>query len=58
MSFLKFFNCRKRHVAMQKKSFEKMDKCPRNLKQWVLRCLPYKKRKKKIKKEERIAHVL
>jgi hypothetical protein len=44
--FLKVFNCRKRHVAMQKKSIEKMGKCPRNLKQWVLRCPP-KKRKKR-----------
>jgi hypothetical protein len=32
-----------------------MDKCLRYLKQWVLRCLPEKKRKKK--KMNKIAHV-
>jgi hypothetical protein len=57
MSFLKFSNCRKRHMAMQKKSIEKKDKCPRNLKQWVLRCLPYEKKREK-KEKEKIAHVL
>ena len=31
-----------------------MDKCPRNLKQWVLRCPLEKKKKKEINK---IAHV-
>ena len=29
------------------KKREKMDKCPRYLKQWVLRCPPEKKEKKK-----------
>ena len=47
MSLLKSFNYRKEAWAMQKlfmkrKSIEKMDKCPRYLKQWVLRCLPEK----------------
>jgi hypothetical protein len=53
MSFLKFFNCRKRHVAMQKKSIEKMDKCPRNLKQWVLRCPPYENIEREREKRKR-----
>ena len=37
------------------KSIEKMDKCPRYLKQWVLRCPPEKKRRKK--EMNKIAHV-
>ena len=49
---LEKFNCRKRgmgyakviHKRKKKKSIEKMDKCPRYLKQWVLRCLLEKKR--------------
>jgi hypothetical protein len=28
----------------KRKSIEKMNKCPRYLKQWVLRCLPEKER--------------
>ena len=36
----------------EKKSWEKMDKCPRYLKQWVLRCLPENHETNKI------AHVL
>jgi transposase len=43
---------KKRHGAMQKlyiknkekRVGEKMDKCPRYLKQWVFRCSPKKKR--------------
>jgi hypothetical protein len=31
----------------EKKSWEKMNKCPRYLKQWVLRCLPEKKKKER-----------
>ena len=27
----------------KRKSIEKMDKCPRDLKQWVLRCPPEKR---------------
>jgi hypothetical protein len=44
----------KRHGAMQKlfkkreKRVEKMDKCPRYLKQWVLRCPPEKREMNKI----------
>ena len=46
------FVLKKRHGAMQKlfikkeekRRDEKMDKCPRYLKQWVLRCPPEKKR--------------
>ena len=30
----------------RRKSSKKMDKCPRYLKQWVLRCPPEKERKK------------
>ena len=41
----------KKHVAMQKlfkkKSIEKLDKCPRYLKQWVLRCPPKKEKKER-----------
>ena len=32
----------------EKKKVEKMDKCPRYLKQWVLRCPPEKKEMNKI----------
>ena len=39
----------------KKKSIEKMDKCPRYLKQWVLRC-PLEKKKKK-REMNKIAHV-
>ena len=49
------FCCREETCAIQKlfkkrekESIEKMDKCPRYLKQWVLRCPP----KKKIKRDE------
>ena len=38
----------------RRKSIEKIDKCPRYLKQWVLRCPPEKKKKKEMNK---IAHV-
>ena len=38
------------------KKVEKMNKCPRYLKQWVLRCPPEKKKKKERKRK--IAHVL
>jgi hypothetical protein len=31
-------------VIHEKKELKKMDKCPRYLKQWVLRCPPKKKR--------------
>jgi hypothetical protein len=51
---LKSFVAEKRHVAMQKlfikkeeKSIEKMDKCPRYLKHWVLRCPPRKRERRK-----------
>jgi hypothetical protein len=54
------FYFRKETWAMQKlfikndeKKKRKMDKCPRYLKQWVLRCLPKKRRKM-----NKIAHVL
>ena len=49
----KSFVVEKRHEAMKKlfikikrkrKKVEKIDKCPRYLKQWVLRCLPKKRR--------------
>ena len=33
-------------VIQKKKSIEKMDKCSRYLKQWVLRCLPKKREKR------------
>ena len=51
MSLLKSFNCRKRGMGYAKvihekkereKSIEKMDKCLRYLKQWVLKCSPEK----------------
>ena len=53
MSLLKSLNCRKRgmgyaKVIQVKKSIEKMDKCLRYLKQWVLRCPPKKKKMNKI----------
>jgi hypothetical protein len=31
----------------EKKVEKKIDKCPRYLKQWVLRCLPEKKKRRK-----------
>jgi hypothetical protein len=56
MSLLKSFNCRKRDMGYvkvihkrKKKVLEKIDKFPRYLKQWVLRC-PSKKEKKEEKK--------
>jgi hypothetical protein len=36
------------HKKRKKKEVEKMDKCPRYLKQWVLRCSPEKKEMNKI----------
>jgi hypothetical protein len=63
---LKSFVAEKKHVAMQrlfikkeeekreKKSIEKIDKCPRYLKLWVLQCPPEKKKEKMNK----IAHVI
>jgi hypothetical protein len=54
---LKSFNCRKRGTGFAKviherkrKSIEKIDKCPRYLKPWVLRC-PSKKREEKRKRK-------
>ena len=49
MSLLKSFNYRKEAWAIQKlfmkrKGIEKMDKCLRCLKQWVLICPPKKKK--------------
>ena len=41
--------------VIKKISIEKMDKCPRYLKPWVLRCPPKKKRRKK--EMNKIAHV-
>jgi hypothetical protein len=39
--FLKSFPIAKRGMWLcKKKSIEKMDNCPRYLKQWALRCLP------------------
>ena len=63
MSLLKSLIAEREAWAMQKlfikerkrKSIEKMDKCPRYLKQWVLRCLLKKRR---IKEMNKIAHVL
>ena len=53
----KSFVAEKKHVAMQKlfikkerkekKRVEKIDKCLRYLKQWVFRCPPEKRRKKR-----------
>ena len=57
----KRFCCRKEACdyakVIQKKErvLKKMDKCPRYLKQWVLRCPPKKKRRKK--EMNKIAHV-
>ena len=34
-------------VIHKKRKMRKMDKCPRYLKQWILRCPPRKKKKKK-----------
>ena len=39
----KLFKSKKREKK-EKRDWEKMDKCPRYLKQWVLRCPPEKKR--------------
>ena len=40
----KLFKSKKERKEKKKKEIEKkMDKCPRYLKQWVLRCLPEKK---------------
>ena len=36
----------KKRERKRKKRWEKMDKCPRYLKQWVLRCPPEKIRRK------------
>ena len=36
---------KKEEDKKKRKELKKMDKCPRYLKQWVLRCLPEKKRK-------------
>ena len=33
-------------IRKEKKELKKMDKCPRYLKQWVLRCPPEKKEEK------------
>jgi hypothetical protein len=55
MSLLKSFNCRKRGMGYarvihkkekERKSIEKIDKCPRYLKQWVLRCPPKKEKER------------
>ena len=35
----------------RKKGVEKMDKCPRYLKQWVLRCPPEKRKKERKEKK-------
>ena len=60
MSLLKNSNCKKRGMGYATvihkrkiKKLKKMNKCLRYLKQWVLRCLPEKKRK-----TNKIAHVL
>jgi hypothetical protein len=37
----------KKRKKEKKRVLKKMDKCPRYLKQWVLRCLPKKKEKEK-----------
>ena len=42
-------------IQKKRKSIEKIEKCLRHLKQWVLRCPPKKKRKKK--EMNKIAHV-
>jgi len=52
MSLLKSFNCRKKKHGLcksysEKESIEKIDKCPRYLKEWILRCPPEKKEKRK-----------
>jgi hypothetical protein len=59
MSLLKSFNCKKRGTGYakvihkkEKEVLKKMDKCPGYLKQWVLGCLPEKRRKM-----NKIAHV-
>ena len=53
VSYLSKFCCRKETWGYakvihkkRKKRVEKMDKCPRYLKQWVLRCPPEKKKRK------------
>jgi len=38
---------RERERVEKRKRIEKIDKCPRYLKQWVLRCPPEKKEKEK-----------
>ena len=38
------------HKRKKKKSIEKMDKCPRYLKQWVLRCPPEENREREMNK--------
>jgi hypothetical protein len=58
LQVLQKFCCRKEacgyaKVIHKKEVFKKMNKCLRYLKQWVLRCLPEKK-KREMKK---IAHV-
>jgi hypothetical protein len=40
MSYAKVMDKRRK----KKKKYEKMDKCPRYIKQWVLRCPPKKKK--------------
>ena len=38
------------HKRKKKKSIEKMDKCLRYLKQWILRCPPEKNREREMNK--------
>ena len=42
----KLFKSKKRKKRKEKRDWEKMDKCPQYLKQWVLRCPPEKKMNK------------
>jgi hypothetical protein len=60
MSFLKFFNYRKRHMAMQKKTYWKKWASVQDIENnWYLdACHEKKREKKKEKKEKKIAHVL
>jgi hypothetical protein len=52
MPFLKNIQLQKEACGyVKRKVLEKMDKCSRYLKQWVLRCLPWKRRRKKWKKD-------
>jgi hypothetical protein len=46
VNVLKFSNCRKRYVAMQKEKYRKNGQVSKYLKQWVLR-YPLKKEKRK-----------